>query len=185
MPIRERKIIRSFVGRPLAPWYKYYGGLAPTKIHIHHFNPIGRAWAEWVIHNLASVANITEIQLPNALLVKLIMDHSDIDLGDVLSMDIRKIARVERPSVRLGHCNLIYALCKARGVPELVEDAEIQPVAPLALNTFRTFHSNPVPAAEREQFVEEVDPDEEHEGEDEEDVDEFLNNNANMNEEGG
>jgi hypothetical protein len=185
MPIRERKIIRSFVGRPLAPWYKYYGGSAPTKIHIHHFNPIGRAWAEWVIHNLAPVANITEIQLPNALLVKLIMDHSDIDLGDVLSLDIRKIARVERPSVRLGHCNLIYALCKARGVPELVEDAEIHPVAPLTLNTFRTFHSNPVPAAEREQFVEEVDPDEEHEGDDEEDVDEFLNNNANINEEGG
>ncbi|GAU18255.1 hypothetical protein TSUD_175970 [Trifolium subterraneum] len=201
MPIRERKVIRSFVGRPFAPWYKYYGSSAPTKIHIHHFNPIGRAWAEWVIHNLAPVANITEIQLPNALLVKMIMDHSNIDLGEVLSMDIRKIARVERPSVRLGHCNLIYALCKARGVPELVEDAEIQPVAPLAFNYFRTFHSNPVPAVEREHFVEEVDPDEEHEverehfveevdpdeeheGDDEEDVDEFLNTNANMNEGG-
>ncbi|GAU43251.1 hypothetical protein TSUD_133950 [Trifolium subterraneum] len=87
MPIRERKEIRSFVGRPLAPWYKYYGGSTPTKIHIHHFNPIGRAWAKWVMHNLAPVANITEIQLPNALLVKMIMDQSDIDLGEILSMD--------------------------------------------------------------------------------------------------
>ncbi|GAU47235.1 hypothetical protein TSUD_242850 [Trifolium subterraneum] len=185
IPIRERKEIRSFVGRPLAPWYKYYEGSAPTKIHIHHFNPIGHAWAEWVIHNLAPVANITEIQLPNALLVKMIMDHSDIDLGEILSMDIRKIGRVERPSVRLGHCNLIYALCKALGVPELVEDAEVLPVAPLALNYFRTFHYNPVPAVEREQFVEEDDPNEDHEGDDEEDVDEFLNTNANMNEGGG
>ncbi|GAU15811.1 hypothetical protein TSUD_236270 [Trifolium subterraneum] len=174
IPIRERKEIRSFVGRPLAPWYKYYGGSTPTKIHIHHFNPIGRAWAEWVLHNLAPVANITEIQLPNALLVKMIMDQSDIDLGEILSMDIRKIARVERPGVQLGHCNLIYALCKALGVPELVEDAEILPVAPLTLNYFRTFHSSPVPAVEREQFVEEEDPDEDHEGDD---VNEYLNDN--------
>ncbi|GAU18475.1 hypothetical protein TSUD_366580 [Trifolium subterraneum] len=179
MLIRERKEIRSFVGRPSAPWYKYYGGSAPTKIHIHHFNPIGRAWAEWVMHNLAPVANITEIQLPNALLVKMIMDQSDIDLGEILSMDIRKIARVERPGVRLGHCNLIFALCKARGVPELDEDADILPVAPLTLIYFRTFRSSPVPAAEREQFVEEEDPDEDHEGDE---VEDYLNDNVNENE---
>ncbi|GAU27272.1 hypothetical protein TSUD_125530 [Trifolium subterraneum] len=181
MPIRERKEIRSFVGRPLAPWYKYYGGSAPTKIHIHHFNPIGRAWAEWVMHNIALVANITEIQLPNALLVKMIMDQSDIDLGALLSMDIKKIARVERPSVRLGHCNLIYALNKARGVPELVEDQEILPVAPLSLAYFRTFQSSHVPEEEREKFVEEEDPDKDHEGDD---VDDYLNANENANDGG-
>ncbi|GAU41937.1 hypothetical protein TSUD_380420 [Trifolium subterraneum] len=150
MPIRERKEIRSFVGRPSAPWYKYYGGSAPTKIHIHHFNPIGRAWAKWVMHNLAPVANITEIQLPNALLVKMIMDQSDIDL--------------------------------ALGVPELDEDAEILPVAPLTLSYFRTFHSSPVPIAEREQFVEEEDPDEDREGDD---VEVYLNDNVNENENEG
>ncbi|GAU42326.1 hypothetical protein TSUD_25520 [Trifolium subterraneum] len=159
MPIRERKEIRSFVGRPSAP----------TKIHIHHFNPVGRAWAERVMHNLAPVANITEIQLPNALLVKMIMDQSDIDLGEILSMDIRKIARVERSGVRLGHCNLIFALCKTLGVPELDEDAEILPVAPLTLSYF----------PEREQFVEEEDPDEDREGDE---VEDYLNDNVNENE---
>jgi hypothetical protein len=112
----------------------------------------------------------------------MIMDQSDIDLGEILSMDIRKIARFERPSVRLGHCNLIYALCKTLGVPELDEDAEILPVAPLTLSYFRTFRSSPVPAAEREQFVEEEDPDEDREGDE---VEDYLNDNVNENDHEG
>ncbi|GAU43678.1 hypothetical protein TSUD_302410 [Trifolium subterraneum] len=155
----------------------------PTKIHIHHFCLIGRALAEWVMHSIAPVANITEIQLPNALLVKMIMDQSDIDLGELLSMDIRKIVRCERPTVRLGHCNLITALCRALDVPELVEDAEIFPVAPLTLEYFRTFLSSPVPEADKAKFVEEEDPDEDHEGED--DVDEYLNQEENHEPQGG
>ncbi|GAU40559.1 hypothetical protein TSUD_367620 [Trifolium subterraneum] len=142
---------------------RYYGGSTPTKIHIHHFFPIGRAWAEWVMHNIAPVANTAEIQLPNALLLKMIMDQSDIDLGELLSMDIRKIVKCERPSVRLGHCNLITALCRALHVPELVEDAEVLP-------------------ADRAKFVEEEDLEEDHEGE--EDVNDYLNQNENVNEGG-
>ncbi|GAU34634.1 hypothetical protein TSUD_394250 [Trifolium subterraneum] len=154
MTIRERKEVRSYVERPLAPWYKYYGGSTPTKIHIHHFCPIGRAWADWVMHNIAPVANITEIQLPNALLVKMIMDQSDIDLGELLSMDIRNI----------------------------VKYAEILPVAPLKFDYFRTFPSGPVPEADRAKFVEEEDSEDDHEGED--DVNDYLNQNENASEGG-
>ncbi|GAU41074.1 hypothetical protein TSUD_284440 [Trifolium subterraneum] len=92
------------------------------------------------------------------------------------------IARVERPGVRLGHCNLIFALCKTLGVPELDKDAEILPVAPLTLSYFRTFRSSPVPAAEIEQFVEEEDPDEDREGDE---VENYLNDNVNENENEG
>ncbi|GAU43651.1 hypothetical protein TSUD_24200 [Trifolium subterraneum] len=103
MSYRERKEVRSYVGRPLAPWYKYYGSSTPTKIHIHHFRPVGRAWADWIMHNVVPVANTAEIQIYNALLIKMIMDQSDIDLGELLSMDIRRTSQIEKPSFRLGH----------------------------------------------------------------------------------
>ncbi|GAU45471.1 hypothetical protein TSUD_13140 [Trifolium subterraneum] len=180
MSYRERKEVRRYVGRPLAPWYKYYGGTVPTKIHIHHFCPVGRAWADWVLHNIAPVADTAEIQIYNALLIKMIMEQSDIDLGELLSMDIRRTSKIEKPSFRLGHCNLITALCRDLHVPELDEDDVFHPVAPLTFETYRSFSVGPVPEAERAKFVEEDDP--EGGDEDEEDVDELLNTNANRNE---
>ncbi|GAU46855.1 hypothetical protein TSUD_385320 [Trifolium subterraneum] len=164
MSYRERKEVRSYVGRPLAPWYKYYGGSVPTKIHIHHFCPVGRAWADWVMHNIALVANTAEIQIYNALLIKMIMDQSDIDLGELLSMDIRRTSKIEKPFFRLGHYNLITALCRDLHVPEIDEDDVFHPVAPLTFESYRSFSADPVPEAERARFVEEADP----EGSDEE-----------------
>ncbi|GAU36667.1 hypothetical protein TSUD_15800 [Trifolium subterraneum] len=144
MSYMERKEVTRYVGRPLAPWYKYYGGTVPTKIHIHHF-----------------------------------YDHGAIGYR-LLSMDIRRTSKIEKPSFRLGHCNLITALCRDLHVPELDEDDVFHPVAPLTFETYRSFSAGPVPEAERAKFVEEDDP--EGGDEDEEDVDELLNSNANRNE---
>ncbi|GAU10708.1 hypothetical protein TSUD_424720, partial [Trifolium subterraneum] len=171
MSYRERKEVRSYVGRPLAPWYKYYGSSTPTKIYIHHFRPVGRAWADWIMHNVVPVVNTAEIQIYNALLIKMIMDQSDIDLGELLSMDIRRTSQIEKPSFQLGHCNLITALCRDLHVPELDGDGVFYHVAPLTVESYRSFSADPVPEAERAKFVEEVDP----EADDE--VDEYFNDN--------
>ncbi|GAU10253.1 hypothetical protein TSUD_421590, partial [Trifolium subterraneum] len=175
MSYRERKEVRSYMGRTLAPWYKYYGSSTPTKIHIHHFRPVGRAWADWIMHNVVPVANTAEIQIYNALLIKMIMDQSDIDLGELLSMDIRRTSQIEKPSFRLGHCNLITALCRDLHVPELDGDDVFYPVAPLTVESYRSFSADPVPEAERAKFVEEVDPEEDDE------VDEYFNDNEHEN----
>ncbi|GAU51089.1 hypothetical protein TSUD_371320 [Trifolium subterraneum] len=157
MSYRERKEVRSYVGRPLAPWYKYYGGSVPTKIHIHHLCPVGRAWADWVMHNIAPVANTAEIQIYNALLIKMIMDQSDIDLGELLSMDIRRTSKIEKPSFRLGHCNLITALCRDLHVPEMDEDDVFHPVAPLTFESYRSFSAGPGGGQEDDALMAEID----------------------------
>jgi hypothetical protein len=143
-PEVKRSEIKDFVGRPGTRWLKYTGGEFPTKIRLGDFKPVARAWAEFVVHNIAPVSNSSEYQIENALAVKLIMRKRDINLGQWLVRSIRRIANNGQASFTLGHCNLITALCRARGVPESEEDTPLLPIRAMNLTYFRKYDTGPV-----------------------------------------
>jgi hypothetical protein len=143
-PEVRRSVIKDFVGRPGTQWLKYTGGEFPTKIRLGDFKPVARAWAEFVVHNITPVSNSSEYQVENALAVKLIMEKRDINLGQWLVRSIRRIANNGQPSFTLGHCNLITALCRAKGVPESDEDNPCLPIRAMNLRYFRNYDVGPV-----------------------------------------
>jgi hypothetical protein len=142
-------VIKDFVGRPGTQWLKYTGGEFPTKIRLGDFKPVARAWAEFVVHNITPVSNSSEYQVENALAVKLIMEKRDINLGQWLVRSIRRIANNGQPSFTLGHCNLITALCRAKGVPESDEDNPCLPIRAMNSRYFRNYDVGPVGAQPR------------------------------------
>ncbi|GAU10408.1 hypothetical protein TSUD_417750 [Trifolium subterraneum] len=148
-PEVRRSVIKNFVGRPSTQWLKYTGGEFPTKIRLGDFKPVARAWAEFVVHNITPVSNSSEYQVENALAVKLIMEKKDINLGQWLVRSIRRIANNGQPSFTLGHCNLITALCKARGVPETDDDNPLLPIRAMTLRYFQNYDAGPVGAQPR------------------------------------
>ncbi|GAU17466.1 hypothetical protein TSUD_143200 [Trifolium subterraneum] len=148
-PEVRRSVIKNFVGRPGTQWLKYTGGEFPTKIRLGNFKPVARAWAEFVLNNITPVSNSSEYQVENALAVKLIMEKKDINLGQWLVRSIRRIANNGQPSFTLGHCNLITALCKARGVPEIDDDNPLLPICAMTLRYFQNYDAGPVGAQPR------------------------------------
>ncbi|MCI44851.1 hypothetical protein A2U01_0066090, partial [Trifolium medium] len=107
-----RNPVKEFLGRPGTDWLKYSGGERHTKIRLGDFKPIARAWGEWVARNVFPLGNWSEYQLENAILIKLIMESEDIDLGYLLQQDIKRISSSDAAVFTLGHCNLITALCR-------------------------------------------------------------------------
>ncbi|GAU42965.1 hypothetical protein TSUD_143020 [Trifolium subterraneum] len=134
-PEVRRSVIKNFVGRPGTQWLKYTGGEFPTKIRLGDFKPVARAWAEFVVHNITPVSNSSEYQVENALAW--------------LVRSIRRIANNGQPSFTLGHCNLITALCRARGVPETDDDNPFLPIRAMTLRYFQNYDAGPVGARPR------------------------------------
>ncbi|MCH93416.1 hypothetical protein A2U01_0014365, partial [Trifolium medium] len=86
-----RNPVKEFLGRPGTDWLKYYSGERPTKIRLGDFKLVARAWGEWVARNVIPLGNWSEYQLENAVLIKLIMESEDINLGYLLQQDIKRI----------------------------------------------------------------------------------------------
>ncbi|MCI11143.1 hypothetical protein A2U01_0032243, partial [Trifolium medium] len=145
-PLENRNPFKEFLGRPGTYWLKYSGGERPTKIRLGDFKPVARAWGEWVARNVVPLGNWSEYQLENAVLIKLIMESEDIDLGYLLQQDIKRIASCEASVFTLGHCNLITALCCYNKVPEEGEDdGVLVPVKGLDVKYYHSrFKSGPV-----------------------------------------
>ncbi|MCI87984.1 hypothetical protein A2U01_0109270, partial [Trifolium medium] len=70
----------------------------------------------------------------NAVGVKCIMEGSPINVGGWISGSIDAIVNHTGKTFSLGHCNLITALCRAKGVPE-VDDEYRLPIRALVLRT--------------------------------------------------
>ncbi|MCI52518.1 hypothetical protein A2U01_0073763, partial [Trifolium medium] len=96
-----------------------------------------RAWGEWVARNIIPLGNWSEYQLENAVLIKMIMESEDLNLGYLLQQDIKRIASSDAAVFTLGHCNLITALCRRNKVLEEGEDdGVLEPVKGLDYKYF-------------------------------------------------
>ncbi|GAU46496.1 hypothetical protein TSUD_402500 [Trifolium subterraneum] len=114
---------------------------------------VTRAWAEFFVKSVDCSSNSSEIQVDNALAVKMIVEGVDFNMGNTLSSSLDMIANNPESSFTLGHCNLITALCKAKNVPEYHSDIRFFSVKALTVGQFRGYDrvAGPPPTNEREE----------------------------------
>ncbi|GAU10484.1 hypothetical protein TSUD_417910 [Trifolium subterraneum] len=154
--IEAKSAIKDAVCFPATDWLKCKTPTNPTKVHLQRFLPIARAWAEFFVKSVYCCSNSSEIQIDNALAVRMIVERTDFDLGNTLWSSLERIATNQEETFTLGHCNLITALCKAKEVPEYQSDIRLYSVKALTVGQFRGYAraGGPAPANDREEDAE-------------------------------
>ncbi|MCH80572.1 hypothetical protein A2U01_0001342, partial [Trifolium medium] len=140
----ERARVKDFVSRPGTPWKKDTGSHQPTKIDLGHLTPIARVWGEFLVRSVEPRSNQSDYQIGHAAFVMAIMTNMDINLGYWLNKSISHIAGQTKPTFSLGHCNLITALCRSQGVPNVEEESPWVPYNPISLAYFEDLEDGPV-----------------------------------------
>ncbi|GAU50769.1 hypothetical protein TSUD_410660 [Trifolium subterraneum] len=164
--IEAKSAIKDTVCFPGTDWLKCKTPTNPTKVHLQRFLPIARAWAEFFVKSVYCCSNSSEIQIDNALAVRMIVDGTDFDLGNTLWSSLERIATNPEETFTLGHCNLITALCKAKEVPKYQSDIRLYSIKALTVGQFRGYDraGGPAPANERDEDADmaEIDRQPEH-----------------------
>jgi hypothetical protein len=93
-------------------------------------------------------SNSSEIQLDDAVAVKMIVEGTDFDLCFTLNDSIHQMANNKENSFTLGHRNLITALCQHNKVPEYANDLKQYPIRALTIGQFQGYDkkTGPQPA---------------------------------------
>ncbi|GAU27777.1 hypothetical protein TSUD_215880 [Trifolium subterraneum] len=151
--IEAKSAIEDAVCFPGTDWLKCKTPINPTKVHLQRFLPIARAWAEFFVKSVEICSNSSEIQIDNALVVRMIVDGTDFDLDTTLWSSLERIVTNPEDTFTLWHCNLITALCKAKEVPEYQSDIRLYSVKAITVGQFRGYDRavGPTPANEREE----------------------------------
>ncbi|MCI38420.1 hypothetical protein A2U01_0059648, partial [Trifolium medium] len=95
------------------------------------------------------IANSSEYQIDNALAVKMIMEGIDFDLGNTLCTSLYNKANNKETPLTLGHCNLISALCKDKGVPDYPGDERLYSIKALPVSQFTGYSKRTAPVTPR------------------------------------
>ncbi|MCI57050.1 hypothetical protein A2U01_0078301, partial [Trifolium medium] len=66
----------------------------------------------------------------------MIMEGIDFDLGSTLRASLFNKANNKETPLSLGHCNLISALCKEKGVPDYPGDERMYSIKALPISQF-------------------------------------------------
>jgi hypothetical protein len=140
-----RRIIKDYVALEGTPWLKYGVGERPTKIQLTKFKPIARAWGEFFLKAVECGSNSSEVQVTDAVAVKMILEKTDFDLGFTLRQSINAMANNTDNTFTLGHCNFISAFLRHNKVPEYPNDIMYYSIKALTVGQFRGYDKNAVP----------------------------------------
>ncbi|MCH81925.1 hypothetical protein A2U01_0002719, partial [Trifolium medium] len=140
----EHATVKDFVGRPDTPWKKDSGSHQPMKIDLGHLMPVARVWAEFLVRSVEPRSNQSDYQIGHAAFVMAIMTYMDINLGYWLNKSISHIVGQTKPTFSLGHYNLITALCRAQGVPNVEEESPWVPYHPIFVSYFEDLEDGSV-----------------------------------------
>ncbi|MCI02870.1 hypothetical protein A2U01_0023904 [Trifolium medium] len=72
------------------------------------------------------------------------MTNMDINLGYWLNKSISDIAGAKKQTFSLVHCNLITAICRAQGVPNVEDESPWLPFQPITFSYFQDLDNGPV-----------------------------------------
>ncbi|MCH79999.1 hypothetical protein A2U01_0000761 [Trifolium medium] len=142
----ERAKVKDFVGRPGIVWKKDTGSHKPTKLDLGHLTPVARVWTKFLVRSVEPRSNQSDYQIGHAAFVMAIMTGMDINLGYWLNNSISHIAGHTKPNFSLGHCNLITALCRSQGVPNVEGESPWVPYYPISLSYFEGLDDGPIVA---------------------------------------
>ncbi|MCI07609.1 hypothetical protein A2U01_0028678, partial [Trifolium medium] len=173
-----RRVVKDFVALPGTEWLHGTGGEKPSKIPSTHFKPIARVWLEFFLRNIMMVNNTSEAQVEVAAGVKLIMEGKAINLGQLICASIYGMVTNTKSNFKIGHCNLINALCLDQDVPiPPLDDDFLVPMGAMRLKDLQRFSKIPdgyVPPNEREEGAANLNQNDNDVDEDQHDVDDVL-----------
>jgi hypothetical protein len=88
----------------------------PQRINTAHLLPIFRAWASFINSTIEGTSAAAQMILNRVfILLVLLSDHEQMDVGRLISRSIKEMVRTK--SSTLGHSCLINLLCEKAGVP--------------------------------------------------------------------
>lgn len=93
-------------------WLKQGKWLLPTKFSMKDTKPMAKAWGRIVVHTLESCGNSSEFRLVRVVVVQAIMNDDEINIGRIITEDIRRIGNKKKKAFSYGQCGLINALCE-------------------------------------------------------------------------
>ncbi|MCH79937.1 hypothetical protein A2U01_0000699 [Trifolium medium] len=173
-----RRVVKDFVALPGTEWLHGAGGDQPSKIPSTHFKPIARVWLEFFLRNIMMVSNTTEAQVDVAAGVKLIMEGEAINLGQLICASIYGLVHNTKSNFKIGHCNLINALCLAQDVPTPpLDDEFLIPMGGMRIKDLQRFSVLPkgyVPPNEGEEAAANVNQNDDNGDEDQHGIDEVM-----------
>ncbi|PNX76830.1 hypothetical protein L195_g032789 [Trifolium pratense] len=103
--------------------------------------PLPKAWSHFVVQNIVTNSNVTEVTIKRAAIIQAIMAGESINFGRLIRNDIRRIAEERQGAFSLGHCALINALCEMDGVERIHGDID-EPVK--GILTYAWYAKQPV-----------------------------------------
>ncbi|KAK2413861.1 hypothetical protein QL285_036521 [Trifolium repens] len=100
---------------------------------------------DYVALEVECCSNSSEVQVTDAVAVKMIMEGTDFNLGFTLRQSINSMANNTDNTFTLGHCNFISAFLRHHQVPEYPTDTMYYSIKALTVGQFRGYDRNAVP----------------------------------------
>ncbi|CAJ2677644.1 unnamed protein product [Trifolium pratense] len=107
-----------------AQWFRQTEGKLPSKFNQKTMKPLPKAWSHFVVQNIVTNSNVTEVTIKRAAIIQAIMAGESINFGRLIRNDIRRIAEERQGAFSLGHCALINTLCEMDGVERIHGDID-------------------------------------------------------------
>ncbi|KAL6555104.1 hypothetical protein OROGR_006362 [Orobanche gracilis] len=88
----------------------------PKRLYRKDMKPLTQAWTAFILHNVHPNSHTSDLTMGPAYLAWCIINHIDIDIADILSLEIHNIYNAKSIATPLALPGLITGLCQYVGV---------------------------------------------------------------------
>ncbi|MED6137139.1 hypothetical protein PIB30_062144 [Stylosanthes scabra] len=112
----------------------------PIQLRRQDLTPVGRRWAEFIIHSMIPTGNKSEITMVREVLIHSIIKGHDVRVEELIADNIAVLAEGVQGRSKMCFPSTIYRLCKEVGVPmgEFINTDQIQVARPITAKVMTT-----------------------------------------------
>ena len=88
----------------------------PVQLRRHDLKPVARGWLEFIQRSIIPTSNRSEVTIDRAIMIHSIMIGEEIEVHEVISQELYKVADKSSTLARLAFPHLICHLCYSVGV---------------------------------------------------------------------
>ena len=100
------------------PWSKWTTSTkgVPNQLKREDLKPVARGWLDFIGHSLLPTRNRSKVTVKRAVMIHCIMIGKEVEVHQLISTELYKIANKNSKEARLAYPRLISMLCKDAGV---------------------------------------------------------------------